>query len=346
MSAAARGVTVTDMAIEVRDLNAEDEQELRDYHGVVVRAETEDGRDWTRPWKYDEFLQEIREPDPNERCEMYVALDGGRVVGAGLHYFFLADNLAKTWLAVLVDPPERRRGIGSALVEYAVERARAEGRTEITAETSFHFEERETSGVLAFAKRHDFEMALMQIRRRLDLPVDEALLEEIAEEAAGHQGDYVVESYVHGVPAELLPSYCDLDNLLAIEAPSGDFNWEPDSTTPELFVERLAKLAAVGRTRYTTLARLGTKVVALTDIVVTEGEAKAEQWSTIVDRDHRGHRLGAAVKVANLRQVVAAHPELTAVQTENAETNAQMVGINERLGFRAVAVEPGFLRRL
>jgi RimJ/RimL family protein N-acetyltransferase len=87
-------------------------------------------------------------------------------------------------------------------------------------------------------------------------------------------------------------------------------------------------------------------VVALTDLMVTKGEERASQWSTIVDRDFRGHRLGAAVKAANLRQVLAAHPELTAVQTTNAETNANMIDINERLGFKPIALCPGFLRDL
>ena len=33
------------------------------------------------------------------------------------------------------------------------------------------------------------------------------------------------------------------------------------------------------------------------------------------------------------------------IDTENAETNAYMVSINERLGFEIVAVSPSFVRR-
>ncbi len=62
--------------------------------------------------------------------------------------------------------------------------------------------------------------------------------------------------------------------------------------------------------------------------------------------DHRGHRLGAAVKVANLRALQRERPDVTVVQTENAETNAFMVSINERLGFEVVAVSPSFARTL
>ena len=59
-----------------------------------------------------------------------------------------------------------------------------------------------------------------------------------------------------------------------------------------------------------------------------------------------GHRLGAAVKVANLRNLMQHDPATKRIVTTNAETNAWMVAINERLGFVPVAVVPTFKRRL
>jgi GNAT superfamily N-acetyltransferase len=334
------------MALEIRQVDVADDGLLRDYHAVSVRAETLDGRDWTRPWTYDEMVVAFRDPDETERPEAYVAVDDGRVVGASVQWFFLLDNRNKTWLEVYVDPAERRRGVGSALVEYAVERARLDGRTQVTGESSCHFAEREDGPLLRFAAAHGFRNANMAIRRRLRLPVAEELLGEIATEVAAHQGDYVVESFVHGLPDALLPSYCQLSNQLAVEAPAGEFDWEAESVTPQILAEHLRKMAAVNRIRYTAVAHLRGEVVALSDIMVTKGETRAEQWATIVDRAHRGHRLGAAVKVANLRNLAAHEPQVTEVHTENAETNARMVGINERLGFEAIAVSPGLLRDL
>ena len=65
------------------------------------------------------------------------------------------------------------------------------------------------------------------------------------------------------------------------------------------------------------------------------GRADVSQWGTFVHREHRGRRLGLAVKAANLRAVQAAHPEMRRVVTQNAETNDWMVAINERDGLRA-----------
>jgi hypothetical protein len=68
------------------------------------------------------------------------------------------------------------------------------------------------------------------------------------------------------------------------------------------------------------------------------------QWGTLVHREHRGHRLGLAVKAANLRVVQRAHPERTLVSTTNNPGNAPMVAINDMMGFRAVEASIEFTR--
>ena len=78
-------------------------------------------------------------------------------------------------------------------------------------------------------------------------------------------------------------------------------------------------------------------VVAYTDLVLPGGAPRhVWQWGTLVDRDHRGHRLGTAVKVANLGRLQRDYPERALVSTGNDETNAWMVSINEALGFELV----------
>ena len=59
-----------------------------------------------------------------------------------------------------------------------------------------------------------------------------------------------------------------------------------------------------------------------------------DQWATIVRPDHRGHRLGLAVKCALTRAIQEHFPEAEYVRTQNAETNAPMVAINEAHGVR------------
>ena len=50
--------------------------------------------------------------------------------------------------------------------------------------------------------------------------------------------------------------------------------------------------------------------------------------------------------VPRQRLLQAARPDVTRIDTGNADTNAQMVSINERLGFEVAAVSPSFVRNL
>lgn len=63
----------------------------------------------------------------------------------------------------------------------------------------------------------------------------------------------------------------------------------------------------------------------------------AWQQITIVDPDHRGHRLGLFTKIENLEHALAHEPGLRTIDTYNAAENAHMIAINEQLGFRPAA---------
>ena len=80
----------------------------------------------------------------------------------------------------------------------------------------------------------------------------------------------------------------------------------------------------------------------------TSPEPSPDVWQrgTLVHRDHRGHRLGTAVKVRNLQELAAARSRRLRVLTCNAETNHHMVDINVRLGFEAIEVAPMFELRI
>ena len=60
------------------------------------------------------------------------------------------------------------------------------------------------------------------------------------------------------------------------------------------------------------------------------------QSGTIVAPEHRGRRLGLAVKVANHRRLREHFPECRVLVTGNADVNAPMNAVNEALGYREV----------
>ncbi len=72
----------------------------------------------------------------------------------------------------------------------------------------------------------------------------------------------------------------------------------------------------------------------------------AWQNITLVDPDHRGHRLGLIIKIENLRYALAHEPELARVDTWNAAVNDHMISINEAIGYRPVDAWVNWQREL
>jgi hypothetical protein len=71
-----------------------------------------------------------------------------------------------------------------------------------------------------------------------------------------------------------------------------------------------------------------------------------DQGGTLVHSAHRGHRLGLALKCAQLRALAEHFPAKRYVRTTNAETSRPMVAINEAPGFEVRQVHADLHKRL
>ena len=70
------------------------------------------------------------------------------------------------------------------------------------------------------------------------------------------------------------------------------------------------------------------------------------QQDTLVSPEHRGHRLGMLVKLANLRLAQQRWPAARSVLTWNASENQHMLAINISLGFKPAGYEGEWQKRL
>jgi GNAT superfamily N-acetyltransferase len=299
----------------------------------------------------DEVRVSMQDPGSSRWIGAYAGRVDSRVVVVGQLSTPLLDNRESATLAVHVDPAHQRRGLGSAMLERLEQEARARGRSLINAEAVWGWPAG-AQGVgepgPAFACARGFRLGLTDVKRRLRLPVAGEVLDALAAEAAGHHAAYTLRSWEGPVPDELVEGWARLSGSLMTEAPTGEVEREAEHVDPAVVREGEALLARQGRRKYNSVALDARgEVVGYTDIATTVHEpGKAYQWGTLVRADARGHRLGLALKVANLRLLQGERPDVTLLTTYNAEVNTHMVGVNERLGFEPVAWLGEFQKRL
>lgn len=312
--------------------------EFSGWYSILREAELFDRPPDTPMFSEREGLVMFSCRDPAEEMTAYATFDGDTMVAAGSTAFSLLDNTDKGSVHVAVAPSSRRRGIGSTMLEELVAISRRAGRHVVLGECWVPEDQRDRHPYRTFAEKNGFDLANIQVRRVLRLPVPKERLATWAAEAAPSHAGYQLATYVDEMPDELLDSFCDTVNQLALDSPTGDIEMEAEAMTPAVFKERQAILKELGRTVTVTVAvEARGEVVAYTTLSIPEDqESVIDQWGTLVRRDHRGRRLGMAVKVANLMAVQAAYPQRTFVNTQNSETNGPMVDINERMGFRSV----------
>ncbi|HWU20194.1 MAG TPA: GNAT family N-acetyltransferase [Nocardioides sp.] len=303
-------------------------------------------------WQLPEIAAMVRGEWTRNDYEMFAAEADGAVVGAAFSTYPLLDNLTSVDVEIAVPPEHRRQGVGTALLAAVEQAALERGRTTVTSLTAWRIEDtagEEGSPGARFASRHGYAIGLGDVQRELALPADPAVVEELEAEAIAHAHGYEIRAWTGRVPEDLLAGYVELSSRLNTEAPLGEMEWENETTDLDAARELDRLHDACGRTPYRSVAVTpdGT-VAAYSSLVLTEPDPDwVFQWGTLVDPAHRGHRLGLAVKVANLR-LLQRDPRAAGrrLVTWNAGVNDHMIAINERLGFRATCTGGELIKKL
>ncbi|HEY0645380.1 MAG TPA: GNAT family N-acetyltransferase [Nocardioides sp.] len=339
------------MSLEIVPLDPFDDAALDAWHHVYALAERHELGAVATPWQVEEVRVLMQDIGSRARSFGWTAVRDGSAVGAAWLRTPLLDNLELAEVAVHVHPDHRRRGTASALLELLESEARARGRRVLTGLASWAHDAGSTgSGASGpeFARAAGFDLALTEVQRELRLPVEESLLAGLADDAAGAHAAYDLRSWAGPVPDDLLEGWARLTSTLVTEAPMGELEWEQEAASTDAVREQESVLDRQGRTKYNTVALSGDgEVVAYSDLATTVHEpGRAFQWGTLVDPAHRGHRLGVAVKVANLRLLQRERPDVRRLTTYNAEVNSHMIEVNEAMGFRPVARLGDFQKKL
>lgn len=312
-----------------------DEAAARAWHEVAKRCDPHDHPGQPAPTLQEMLCAALRSGDADRALLLNASL-GDRVVGTVLLWLPMKDNVHLAHAQVRLLPEHRGQGLGNELVAATLHAARAEGRTTLTG----HVSETEPTGdpARAIAKRLGGVPALETLRQELVVrDLDDERLEALGRELVGGHGEgYAAVTWVDRVSDELVDDAAYLMSRMSTDAPKGELELEAETWDAARYREKEREAQEGGRTRLVggAVERHSGRLVAYSDIgVAADDPSVAEQWDTIVEPAHRGHRLGVLAKLANLRQLRERSPATEAVQTYNAVSNGPMRAVNEQLGF-------------
>jgi GNAT superfamily N-acetyltransferase len=158
-----------------------------------------------------------------------------------------------------------------------------------------------------------------------------------------------VHTWVARTPERWIEDRAVLATRMSTDAPTAGLEEPEDAWTADRVRENDDRQERNPRRRlFAAVEHLPSgRLVGFTILSVpVEEHRPVQQYPTLVLREHRGHRLGMLVKLANLHQLERVAPRNPGVLTYNAEENRPMLDVNEAVGFVAIAYEGAWRKDL
>ncbi|UUU36334.1 GNAT family N-acetyltransferase [Streptomyces sp. CA-210063] len=253
--------------------------------------------------------------------------DGIPLGSAFLRLFTKEGQTHLAELDVGVHPAERRQGVGTALLDAAVDAARGDRRRTVITQAE------QGSPGDAFLTARGFRQVLTLTYARLELAeIDPDHLARIAEQP--HPG-YYLTGWTGTVPTELARTYAASRRAMD-DMPMGDTDYGTVVWDVERVVAAAEAIAKRGDSLYTVAAvhaSSGT-IVGFSELVLPgDGKGDGQHYGTAVLPERRGHGLGLWMKAEAVLHAHRLHPDL-ALLTDTAESNTPMRRVNDALGYR------------
>ncbi len=335
--------------MEVRLIDPDDEDGLAEFAAVLVASDKDMWPD-VSGYQLADLRAYARFEGKSRRWELLAASEpGGPILGIGLMEFPLLENPHSAEIVVAVHPDHRRRGAGTAIVDAMGARAAANGRRTLNTIVDVPLTPGADQASRHFAPQVGFTSTLSGNMRHLHLPLPETRHDDLRDAVARapDASDYRTDAFETPWPPESLDDECTLLRVMSTDEPAGDGERQAEHWDEERLRENDELLAARGVRKLAAVAQhvLSGQFVAMTELLIAD-DAPAQAWQmiTVVHPDHRGHRLGLAVKLANLDFLAQRAPGVRLVQTGNASVNEPMIAVNDMLGFE-IASEGAFWQK-
>lgn len=256
-------------------------------------------------------------------------------------------NPRNVTVVIMIDHHYRRRGIGSAALEFIRDYAATQQWSTMHAWVRCQPDESDNAvrphrpgggvdpsdPIVHFLSSRDFRLDIVEKEWVLDLQ-DDKLPHRLKELSRGIDLEgYQIVVELSADENTVTEDYVEAMNAFHRDAPSSGAEHPPSYSRDEMVQQARAFVASGWSAVESRLLDKAGKIVGLTEVSFKKNGTQALHGATWVHHDHRGKRLSLALKIANTLALLTNYPQLTVVATEIAEENEAMQRINQELGF-------------
>lgn len=322
------------MSIEIQEIDTRTapEETLRTLHSFYHAVDAEYLPD-DPPTPFERRALDWQNTAADSVVPRWLLTDDGDPVAAGVAWMNLEQNLDNGFGRVFVHPDARGRGHARRLAEVILSLLKENGRSKVDTHA------RLDSPSEGFAEKLGLKRALTDRRSRLEISeLDMGLMESWITRAQERASDYELLFLSSPYPENVIPKFCELAGVMNT-APREDYEMEDWVLTPEMWRDTEAKADARAADIHTCIAvhrptgEFAGYTTIQTDRLMPE---QAWQWDTGVRPEHRNKGLGRWLKAALIERVLAEHPEIDRIDTDNAGSNEPMLAINVAMGFKGI----------
>ncbi|MGI9623862.1 MAG: GNAT family N-acetyltransferase [Acidimicrobiales bacterium] len=315
--------------IEISPLEFDGPRDTIDGAAGVVRRVTAEYDPAMDPATAESLAAGLRGNDTFRRHSVVAGRDGQIVGLARMWVHEIQGNTDTVEFTIEVDPPERRLGVGTALLSSLLAECDRIGRTSVI---GFGVDAQPNRG---FWGTFGCQAGLVERQSRLwlDQP-DPDTMQRWIDRRNTRAADYSLVHWRGNTPTEMLAAVASLENGMN-DAPIDNLDLDDDVWTEPDVVAFDEYYVASGRERWgsVVLAADGSPAALSTITIDNHHPSFAVQGDTVVLDAHRQRGIGRWIKADMWQRIRREAPMVKAIDTTNAVSNDAMLSINVEMGF-------------